>query len=135
MVLVLLFSGRERAVAASEAPVWTAGRAMVQVKVDRAGQRRLMLKLSLRNQGSPGHAPVQLFGRWARDGKLERLDQTELPRLERLGRFSREVALKRTAIVEVPLTPLRRRPSGTPALELVIQTGSRITDHQLVPVR
>lgn len=135
VVALLSLRGAERAAAAGQGPVWTAGRATVEVKADRTGQRRPVLKISLRNQGSPGRAPVQLFGRWARHGKLERMNETELRRLARLGRFAREVALKRTAIVEVPLTPLRRRPRGSPGLELVIQTGSRITDHRLVSMR
>lgn len=135
VVALLSLRGAQPAGAAGQGPVWTVGRATVQVKVDRTGQRRPMLKISLRNQGTPGRAPVQLFGRWAPDGKLQRMDETKLRRLARLGRFAREVALKRTAIVEVPLTPLRRRPKGSPAIELVVQTGSRITDHRLVAVR
>ncbi len=135
VILLILVAGPELIAAASQEPVWTAGRAAIHVKKDGTSQRRLTLKLSLRNQGSPGRASVQLLARWSRDGKLKQLDQKELQGLAQLGRFSREVALKRTAIIEVPLSPLRHRPSGNPKLELIIRTGSRITDHRLVPVR
>lgn len=141
------------------------------------------LKLSLRNEGKPGHALVRILGRWEvregrgkqgeqeqprEQGRWDRLGQPgqpggwgspgETPKPERpglpwetqsppekkedqapelrsftqLGSYTREVALKQTAILDVSLQPLGPPPSGRPALELVILTGSQETDRQVI---
>ncbi|MFZ5877668.1 MAG: hypothetical protein ACOYXU_14875 [Nitrospirota bacterium] len=106
--------------AASDA-VWTIGRAVIQpVKEQR--QHGLAVKLSLRNEGKPGEARVQILGRW-KPGQVE---------LTPLRRLKEEVALKQTAIVVISLDPLAEVPPGKPSLELVVKMDTRETDRKTI---
>ncbi len=107
--------------AAPPEPYWKVGRAIIQQ--DRTGSDGLFLKLSLRNEGKPGKASVEILGRW----KGGRRDNFVL-----LERLTKEVALKQTAVVVIALEPLKPVPPGTPSLELLVMTGSRETDQKVV---
>lgn len=109
------------AVAASD-PVWTIGRAVIQPAKEARREPGLAVKLSLRNEGKPGEARVQILGRW-------KPGQNELTPLRRL---KEEVALKQTAIVVISLEPLEEVPPGNPSLELVVKTDARETDRKTV---
>lgn len=107
-------------------PVWKVGRAVIEVRQPSPaspGQSALVVKLSLRNAGVPGNVPVQIFGRWGVQPP---------PALTLLASFGQEVAFKQTAILEVPLTPLRGIPPGRPPLELAVMTGPQETDRQWI---
>lgn len=131
---MLLIVGSALALAAST-PEWKVGRVALNLDRDSKGQKVWMMKLSLRNQGKPAAAPVRLLGRWTRATKLKKLSAAELKRLKELGRYRREVALKRTAILKVPLAKLGKPPGAKPAMELVVITGSKVTDHKLIRAR
>jgi len=99
-------------------PVWKIGRAVIELR-----QPAPVVKLSLRNAGAPGNVPVQIFGRWGVQPP---------PAFTPLASFSQEVAFKQTAILEVPLAPLRGVPPGRPPLELSVMTGAQETDRQWI---
>jgi hypothetical protein len=106
---------------AASGPEWTIGRAVIQA-VKEQREQGLAVKLSLRNEGRPGDARVQILGRW-KPGPDE---------LTPLRRLKEEVALKQTAIVVISLDPLEEVPPGTPSLELVVKTDARETDRKTV---
>ena len=134
---VLWVSMLEPANAAS--PAWKIGRAVIETRMagpgqpspavpgqpaPAPGQRLLVVKLSLRNEGAPGNVPVRIFGRWLVQPLLA---------FTPLGSFAQEVAFKQVAILEFPLTPLRFVPPGKVPLELSVMTGAVETDRQ--PIR
>jgi hypothetical protein len=117
--------------AATSAPLWRIGRAVIEWRPPLPGQappgqKIAVLKLSLRNEGSSGTLPVQIFGRWANQPQPPQYGFTLL------GSYAQEVALKQTAIVEMALTPLRMIPPGKPVLELVVTTGGNETDRKAI---
>ncbi|HEB60153.1 MAG TPA: hypothetical protein ENJ01_13090 [Gammaproteobacteria bacterium] len=116
LAMLLLLAGPAQAAG----PDWKIGRAVVS----QGG----VLKLSLRNQGEVGTATVTLAGRWTQGGKSPASSLASLPRL---GSFSRQVARKHTAILQAGLGMLGPRPEGA-ALELVLWTDQRVTDHRLI---
>ncbi len=123
LIGILLIGWMGTVAAAPREPFWKIGRAIIQYDV--RGQKELLLKLSLRNEGNPGKAPVQILGRWkqGRDSKFTLL-----------VRLTTEVELKQTAIGVVSLKPLEPVPPGRPFLELLVMTGTRQTDQTTVPV-
>ncbi len=116
LALVLLATPAQAA-----GPDWKIGRAVI-------GQGGV-LKLSLRNQGQEGATTVTLAGRWTQGA---RSPADALASLPRLGSFTRQVAGKHTAILQVGLGVLGPRPEGA-SLELVLWTGQRVTDQRIVP--
>ena len=102
--------------AAGAAPDWKIGRSIIRQTPSGA-----LLKLSLRNQGGPGKDEVRLLGRWLVGNTA----------MVTLGQYSRQVALKQTAILHVPLSALGPRPGNAP-LELVVYTGNQRTDQRQV---
>lgn len=123
---LMAFCGTANAENAS--PVWKVGRAKIEAKNDDAGQERLLLRLSLRNDGKPGKAPLEIKGRWSAK------DNSKPEGLKKLGTYTREVALKQTAILVISLEPLGGVPQKNISLELVILTGSQETDRQDIPL-
>ena len=130
MILIALVFGGILA-GATSAPLWRIGRAVIEWRPAPAGQSPLgqkvaVLKLSLRNEGGAGNPVVQIFGRWVM--------QPQSPQygFSLLGSYAQEVALKQTAIVAMPLTPLRIMPAGKPVLELVVTTGGYETDRKSI---
>lgn len=113
-------------VANTSAPIWKIGRAVIEPRQALSGQRVLNLKLSLRNEGGVGSLPVQIFGRWA----IQPMPPQHTFML--LGNYVQEVALKQTAILEIPLTPLRGVPPARPPLEVVVMTGRQETDRKWI---
>jgi len=109
--------------AAPPEPYWKIGRAVIQY--DAKGQKELLLRLSLRNEGNPGKTPVQILGRWK---------QGRESKFILLVRLTTEVELKQTAIGVVSLKPIEPLPPGRPSLELLVMTGTQQTDQTLVPV-
>jgi hypothetical protein len=109
--------------AAPREPFWKIGRAVIQY--DAKGQKELLLRLSLRNEGNPGKTPVQILGRWK---------QGRESKFILLVRLTTEVELKQTAIGVVSLKPLEPVPLGRPSLELLVVTGTRETDQTIVPL-
>ena len=109
--------------AAPREPYWKIGRAVIQY--DAKGQKELLLRLSLRNEGNPGKTPVQILGRWK---------QGRESKFILLVRLTTEVELKQTAIGVVSLKPIEPLPPGRPSLELLVMTGTQQTDQTLVPV-
>ena len=120
--------------ASAKGPSWKVGRAVI-FKVQATNQEKggLVLKLSLRNKHA-GNVAVTIYGRWQRtqQEKPRKLKQGELKNFKKLGRFSKEVAFRKTAILKIPLGPVGRRSPNKTHLELIVMTGSRITDHKLV---
>jgi hypothetical protein len=123
LIGLLLIGLMGPASAAPREPYWKIGRAVIQY--DAKGQKELLLRLSLRNEGNPGKTPVQILGRWkqGRDSKFTLL-----------VRLTTEVELKQTAIGVVSLKPLNPLPPGRPSLELLVVTGTRETDQTIVPL-
>lgn len=106
---------------------WQVGRGMVQ----KAGTP--VLKLSLRNDGAPTKEGVRILGRWGQGAPGKRgFTAGELGGLSQLGSFSGEVELKKTAIIEVPLSALGTPPPGKTVLEIAVVTGGEITDGQAI---
>ncbi len=103
-------------------PRWTVGRAVI---VSQGGA--MVLKVSLRNVGSPGRLPVRIYGRWTDTASRAR------PRL--LGRYQREVALTQTAILQMPLAALGPPRARGARLELVVTTNSTVTDRSYIRLR
>lgn len=114
---------------AGQASSWKVGRAVVQP------ENKMTLKLSLRNEGGPSKEPVRIFGRWsqAAPGKSV-ISPSELGRFTELGSFAKEVELKQTAILEIPLASLGAAPQGKAALEIAVMTRQDLTDGQVIPV-
>lgn len=106
---------------------WQVGRGIVQ-----KGQPNI-LKLSLRNDGTTSKEAVRIIGRWAQGAPGKRgFSSGELGSMNELGSFSGEVALKKTAIIEVPLSVLGTPPAGTRVLEIAVITGRDVTDGQAI---
>ena len=78
---------------------------------------------SLRNEGKPGKTPVKILGGWKRKKDKE---------FTLLSKLTKEIELKQTAVVIIPLEPLGPVPSGKPSLELLVMAGSRETDQTTV---
>lgn len=112
-------------------PLWKIGRAVIEWRAPLPrqappGLKIPVLKLSLRNEGGAGTHPVQIFGRWALQPAPPQHPFTLL------GSYNQEVAWKQTAILEIPLTPLRGVPSARPPLEVVVMTGQQETDRKWI---
>ena len=103
-------------------PRWTVGRAVI----DSPGGA-MVLKLSLRNVGSPGRLPVRIYGRW--------MDAASRARPRLLGSYQREVALTQTAILQMSLAALGLPRERGARLELVVTTNSTVTDRSYVRLR
>lgn len=155
LVWFLLYVLAESTAAAPPGPFWKVGRVVVQSQKSLGKERELIVKLSLRNSGRPGSVPVKILGRWKgrteNRGKLgksrprksprlgttgkkggKKLDLDELENLTQLGRFGKEIALKKTAILNISLKPLGSLPKGRQSLELLVITGKRVTDRKTV---
>jgi len=115
LVTVLLYG--TSLVEASDS-AWKAGRAKIEASGD-----VLTLRLSLRNEGKAGRESLEILGRWKNTGAD----------YKKLGSYTKEVALKQTAILMVPLKALGTAPAGS-ALEITLKTGSKDTDHQVIPL-
>lgn len=132
-------------------PDWTIGRAVV-VEKPSSVRPKLYLKLSLRNLGPPGRVWVRIYGRWEMVKRgtgwqgEDRLNGNHspwstptvkqhrvLPGMRLLGKYSREVSLNQTAILQIPLTVLGTPGRGSRRLEVVVMTASVETDHRFVP--
>ncbi len=112
-------------------PIWKIEQAKIERRVDPlpgqprfAGQRMVMLKLHLRNEGGPGNVPVKILGRW----------MTQPPRpFTLLSTYTYEIAFKDTAIVEVQLFPMLSQ-AGQAMAELSVVTGNQETDRHEIEV-
>lgn len=126
LVFILgLFAFIPEAQAASAS--WQVGRGIVQKG------RPAVLKLSLRNDGTTSKEAVRILGRWAQGAPGKRgFSSGELGAMSELGSFSGEVELKKTAIIEVPLSALGTPPAGTRVLEIAVITGRDVTDGQAI---
>lgn len=102
---------------------WKVGRGVIQKGA--SAQDGLILKLSLRNDGLPSRATVEVLGRWTDGGQERPL---------RLGLLTQEVELKKTAIIEFLLRPLGPAPPGNSAVELTVMTGDKVTDRRVVAI-
>jgi hypothetical protein len=106
-------------------PIWKVEQAEIDKRVDplpgqlrMPGQRMVILKLGLRNEGGPGNVPVKILGRW----------MTHPPRsFTLLATYTYEVIFKQNAIVEVQLFPMFL-PAGKAVAELSVVTGDQETD-------
>lgn len=115
---------------AADAARWIIGHAAVQTDPSAHGQ--LHVKLSLRNQGRPDRAAVQLYGRWLPATQApHKVTAQELRAFALLGRYEREVAMKQTAIVTGSLAVLHP-PPATHVLELIVVTDRAVTDQRRV---
>jgi hypothetical protein len=116
---------------AGATPIWKVEQATIERRVDPlpghpriAGQRMVILKLRLRNEGGPGNVPVKIRGRW----------MTQPPRpFTLLSTYTHEIAFKDTAIVEVQLFPTLL-PAGKAMAELSVVTADQETDRYEVEV-
>lgn len=107
---------------------WQVGRGVVQKT---AGPP--VLKLSLRNDGSPSKEPVRVLARWGYGTPGKRAFSTgDTGSMSELGLFSGEVALRKTAIIEVPLSALGTPPAGRAVLEIAVLTAGAVTDGQAI---
>lgn len=123
---ILLFLIVPEALSASAS--WQVGRGVVQKGTP------AVLKLSLRNDGAPSREGVRIMGRWGLGLPGKRaFSAGELGVLSQLGSYSGEVELKKTAIIEVPLSALGTPPQGRTVLEIAVVTGSELTDGQAIP--
>ena len=95
---------------------WKAGRAKIEASGD-----VLTLRLSLRNEGKAGRDSLVILGRWKDSGS----------KYKSLGDFTKEVALKQTAILMIPLKSLG---SASSPLEITLKTGTQETDHKTIPL-
>lgn len=112
---------------AASSASWQVGRGVVQ-----KGQP-VVLKLSLRNDGAPSREGVRILGRWAQGAPGKRgFSAGELGSMSQLGSFTGEVELKKTAIIEVPLSALGTPPPGKGVLEIAVLTGRELTDGQAI---
>lgn len=120
LVLGLIYLPSAQAAQAS----WQVGRGVIQ-------KAPPVLKLSLRNDGAASKEGVRILGRWAQGAPGKRaFSSGELGSMVELGSFTGEVALKKTAIIEVPLSALGNPPAANAVLEIAIMTGKEITDGQ-----
>lgn len=112
-------------------PIWKVEQIEIDKRVDplpgqprMPGQRMVILKLGLRNEGGPGNVPVKILGRW----------MTQPPRsFTLLATYTYEVAFKQNAIVEVQLFPMFL-PAGKAMAELSVMTGDQETDRHQIEV-
>lgn len=125
-IALCLFLTIPQALAASAS--WQVGRGVVQKGAP------TVLKLSLRNDGAPSKEGVRIVGRWGQGSPGKRaFSAGELGGLSQLGSYSGEVELKKTAIIEVPLSALGTPPQGRTVVEIAVVTGSDVTDGQAIP--
>jgi hypothetical protein len=116
---------------AEPSPIWRVEQAEIDKRVDpmpgpprMPGQRMVILKLGLRNEGGPGNVPVKILGRW----------MTQPPRsFTQLATYTYQVAFKQNAIVEVQLFPMFL-PAGRAMAELSVVTGDQETDRYEIEV-
>jgi hypothetical protein len=128
LMLGLIFMVSYQAEAAAQGASWQVGRAAIQKTASHP-----VLKLSLRNDGTASNEGVRILGRWAQGNPGKRgFSAGELGAMTELGSFAGEVALKKTAIIEVPLSGLGTPPAGRTVLEIAILTGREITDGQAI---
>lgn len=125
LVIFLLVAFYGTSFAGSAESLWKVGRAKIEVKKEGGGQE-LILRLSLRNEGQPGKAHLEIKGQWTKGGNNKKPDN-----LKDLGSYTREVALKQTAILVISLDPLGSMPHGE-ALFLVVKTGPKETDSKVI---
>lgn len=93
------------------------------------------LKISLRNTGAPSDEEVRILGRWTpRAPGPSTITQSDLGSLGELGTYSRDVRMKQTAIIEIPLDTLGPREAGGKNLEVAVVTGGRITDGIIIGI-
>lgn len=112
-------------------PIWKVEQVEIDKRVDplpgqprMPGQRMVILKLGLRNEGGPGNVLVKILGRW----------MTQPPRpFTLLGTYTYEVAFKPKAIVEVQWFPMFL-PAGKAMAELFVVTGDQETDRREIEV-
>jgi len=118
--------------AAGEGASWKVGRGVISGSGAGSG---LSLKISLRNAGAPSTGAVRVLGRWtgSRPGR-KKISRRELSGFRELGLFTREVEMKKTAILEMTLAPLGPRPAGRRAVEVAVITGSGITDGVVIAI-
>ncbi len=93
----------------------------------KTGGQNLILRLSLRNEGEPGKAHLKIKGKWATVEGNKKPDN-----LKNLGSYTREVALKQTAILVISLEPLGSMTHGATALFLLVKTGPKETDRKVI---
>lgn len=115
LFLLLLVLAAVPSVAAAGGAQWTVGRAVVET-----GPEGAVVKMSLRNRGRPDRDLVVIRGRWAGTGEMVVL-----------GRLRKQVVLRLTAIVVLPLAPLGPRPGNAP-LELEVRTSGEVTDRRVL---
>lgn len=148
IVFSLVFAGAGK-------PDWKIGRAVIskRARADDNRRKEPFLKLSIRNKGPGGTEQVAIYGRWSgkkdRTGRRYRagrdappLNQAPVRRAQkgslrdffRLGLFTREVARKQTAILEVSLRSLGPMPRNARSVELIILSGQVETDRRFIPV-
>lgn len=134
-LLVFFIAGAE---AAGGGPIWKVGRAIVLSEKGPDGKKELELKLSLRNTGRPGNVPVRILGRWKKHPQEPRTEKRSknksdgLKGFKELGRFRKEMALKKTSILRIRLKPLKTAPRNTKSIEVVVFTGKRETDRRVI---
>jgi len=108
---------------------WQIGRGVIQKA---AGQQAPVLKLSLRNDGSPSKANVRILARWSQGAPGKRsFSAAELGSFSELGSFAKEVELKSTAILEMSLAPAGA-PQDMQTLEIAVVTDRELTDGQAI---
>jgi hypothetical protein len=128
LMLGLIFMAPCQAEAAGQG-AWQVGRAVIQ----KSASQQPVLKLSLRNDGIASKESLRILGRWAQGAPGKRgFSAGELGAMTELGSFTGEVALKKTAIIEVPLSALGTPPAGRTVLEIGVLTGNELTDGQAV---
>ena len=132
LLLVLGVSVAGEKAVGNAAPIWKVGRTVIEWRAqtptqNTPGRNIPVVKLSLRNEGGAGSMIVQIYGRWSSQATA-----SQAPVL--LGQYAKEVALTRTAILEVPLTPLAftRTPQGKITLEMIVTTGGKETDRKWI---
>lgn len=128
LVFGLLLYLTPQALAAKGAS-WQIGRGVIQ-KV--AGQQAPVLKLSLRNDGTPSKANVRILARWSQGAAGKRsFSAGELGSFSELGSFAKEVELKSTAILEMSLASIGPSQDGQ-TLEIAVVTDWELTDGQAI---
>jgi len=114
---------------AAQGASWQIGRGVIQKA---AGQQAPVLKLSLRNDGSPSKANVRILARWSQGAAGKRsFSAGELGTFSELGSFTKEVELKSTAILEMSLAPVGA-PQDRQTLEIAVVTDRELTDGQAI---
>lgn len=114
---------------AGQGASWQIGRGVIQKA---AGQQAPVLKLSLRNDGTPSKANVRILVRWSQGAPGKRsFSAGELGSFSELGSFAKEVELKSTAILEISLAPAGP-PQDMQTLEIAVLTDRELTDGQAI---